>query len=288
MSASAPRSRVLIAGCGYVGSALAEELVQDGVEVYGLRRDPSKLPEGVRPVAADLTDASTLGALPERIDQLVYGVSAGGRTEEAYRGAYVDGLANLLTALEGRGVRRGVFISSTAVYGQDDGDWVDEASPTEPSSFTGHILLEGEARIAAAPFESLSLRLSGIYGPGRTWLIRRVHSGEAKVDPDRVRYGNRIHRDDCAGLLRNLLRAEALPGEVLVGVDDAPAPLAEVYRFVAERLGVDPPGEGPGGAGRGGNKRCSNAGLKATGYRLRMPSYREGYPAIIDEYIASL
>lgn len=286
--AMTPRS-VLIAGCGYVGSALAAELVRDGHRVYGLRRQVEKLPEGVRGVAADLTDRASLDAIPSDVEQLVYAASANGRTEQAYEDAYVRGLENVLDALSAAKLERAVFTSSTAVYGQDDGAWVDEASPTEPERFTGAALLRAERTLAEAVTTSSALRLSGIYGPGRTWLVRRVASGEVTVEPDdhegHPRYGNRIHLRDCAGALRHLLGLELL-SPVYVGVDDAPAPLRDVYAYVAELLGAPPPRAGEDvGSGRGGNKRCRNARLKASGYALRVPSYREGYPEIVAGYL---
>lgn len=280
--------RVLIAGCGYVGSRLAEELAREGHRVHGLRRDPSRLPEGVLPVAADLTDPSTLGELPRDVDRVVYAAGAGSRDPEAYEDAYVRGPRHLMEALEGAPVERFVLVTSTAVYGQDDGSWVDEESPTEPTSFSGEALLRGERVARDGPFPATVLRLSGIYGPGRTWLVRKVFSSEARVEPEDhegpPRYGNRIHRDDCAGAIAHLLALEEAD-PVYLGVDDAPDPLAEVYRYLAELLGVDPPPSGEVGRGRGGNKRCRNARLRRSGYRFRVPSYREGYPPIVRAFL---
>lgn len=282
--AGAAVKNVLVAGCGYVGSALAAELVARGHRVWGLRREPRGLPSGVIPIAADLADRASLDGLDEAIDHLVYAASPGARTEEAYETAYVRGLENVLSVLEGRArLERVLLTSSTAVYGQDDGGWVDERSETEPTSFSGRALLRGEAMLRGRSFRGVVLRLAGIYGPERTWLVRRVHRGEARIDPNVVRYGNRIHRDDCAGALAHLLELSD-PAPVYIGVDDDPAPLAEVYAFVADLLGVAPPPLGEPTEARGGNKRCSNALLRASGYTLRVPSYREGYPAIVHAY----
>lgn len=265
--------RVLIAGAGYVGSTLALRMASESHEVFALRRRPEPL-EGVTTIAADLT-APRL-ALPH-VDALVYLVGAGGRTSDAYKAAYVDGLRAVIAAAR---PGRLLFTSSTAVYGQKDGGWVDETSETTPSSPTARILLEGES-IARA--HGTVVRLSGIYGPGRVRLVSNVHTGRAEETPDAA-YGNRIHRDDCAGLLAHLLSVDAAP-EIVCGVDDAPVPLGEVRDFVAARLGVTrDPVTGDGSLG----KRISNARMRALGYTLAYPTYREGYPAIVDAYVASL
>lgn len=276
---------VLIAGCGYVGSAVAVELLATGHDVYGLRRRPEGLPEGVRPIAADLGDRATLGGLPWA-SHLLYCASAGASTELAYERAYVDGLSNVLASLAGAPLERVIFTSSTAVYGQDDGSFVDETSPTHPAHFSGKVLLEAERRLRAAPCATVALRLAGIYGPGRTRLVEMVHEG--KVGPAPGVFGNRIHRDDCAGAITHLLFSRS-PEDVYVGVDAAPAPLDDVHAFVATLLGVPFPPEGSE-SGRGperksANKRCRSARLSASGYELRVPSYREGYPAVVREYL---
>jgi nucleoside-diphosphate-sugar epimerase len=263
--------RVLIAGCGYVGSALGVELAQDGHTVYGLRRDPRGLPAGITPIAADLLGPLSL---PD-VDTIVYAASPSERSPAAYEDAYVRGLTNVMAALPDVRV---IFTSSTAVYAQDDGSWVDERSPAEGN----RVLLEAE-RIARSCRGGVVLRLAGIYGPGRTWLVRRVQSGEARSDP--TRYGNRIHVEDCAGALKHLLSIET-PLPIYLGVDHAPAPLDEVHSFVAELLGVSAPPIGSEES-RGGNKRCSNRALIASGYTFRVPSYREGYPAIVREHLAT-
>lgn len=280
---------VLIAGCGYVGSALAAELVGRGHRVWGLKRDPRTLPAGVIGVAADLASRASLDGLDDAIDHLVYAASPSERTQAAYETAYVHGLDNVLSALEARGAKleRVVLTSSTAVYAQDDGSVVDESAPTEPERFSGRALLTAESMLRDRSFRGIALRLAGIYGPERTWLVRRVHRGEARVDPNVVRYGNRIHRDDCAGALAHLLEVPD-PAPVYVGVDDDPAPLADVYAYVADLLGVAPPPFGEPTEARGGNKRCSNARLRASGYAMRVPSYREGYGPIVRSYLDSL
>src|SRR5262245_5856857 len=169
-------SRVLIAGCGDVGTALGLLLAADGHEVFGLRRRPEHLPEPIRPLRADLADPDTLRIVPPQIDLVAYTAAADTSDDDAYRRAYVEGVANLLGALAGSHtpVRRLLYTSSTAVYGQADGGWVDETSPTVPRTFSGRRVLKGERLVLASRVPAIVLRLAGIYGPGRTRLIERV------------------------------------------------------------------------------------------------------------------
>ena len=276
-------ARVLIAGCGDVGTALGLELGRDGHEVWGLRREPSGLPASVRPLAADLARPETLTGLPDAVDLVYYAAAADGFSESAYRVVYADGVRNLLQALAGRSVRRFVFVSSTGVYGQGGGEWVDEASPAEPAGFSGRCVLEGERAVLAGPFPGVVVRFGGIYGPGRTRLIEGVRRREPCVESP-PRYTNRIHRDDCAGVLRHLLELPS-PQSVYLGVDCDPAPDCEVRDWIAGLLGVVRPpriAEAEAGPQRG-NKRCRNERLLASGYRFRYPSYREGYRALLSE-----
>ena len=278
-------ARVLIAGCGYVGASLARRLADAGHEVIGLRRRPVPIP-GARVVALDLMRGADLGAIPDGIDRVVYAVSAGGGDEAAYRAAYVTGLANLASELGRRDERaiRLVFTSSTGVYGQSDGEWVDEASPTEPSHFSGRILLEGESLALASGVPAVVLRLGGIYGPERTRVIDSVRSGEAICRDGEPVWTNRIHRDDAAGAIAHLLFAEA-PPSIVVGVDHEPADQCEVFHWLADRLGVPPPqrGSGPTRDRRyeRSNKRCRNARLLGTGFRFAYPTFREGYESLL-------
>ena len=279
-------ARVLIAGCGYVGSALAARLAADGHDVWGMRRDPSRLPDGVRAIAADLSDPASLAGLPPTLDLVAYTGAADASTDDAYRAAYVDGPRNLLDALEGQGQRprRVLFTSSTAVYGQDDGEWVDETSPTEPSAFTGTRMLEGERVFLDGPFPATVLRLGGIYGPGRTMLIDKVRRGEAEC-PSGPSWTNRIHRDDAAGALRHVMRLDS-PDSLYLTVDREPSDLCDVYRWLARRLGAPEPAvraDAPVTRTRSrSNKRISSARLSASGYEFTYPSFREGYAEMID------
>jgi nucleoside-diphosphate-sugar epimerase len=273
-------TRALIAGAGYVGTALAERLVAQGDDVTVLRRSDTTPPAGARACRADLVAPGALRDVPET-DVAFYLVSADARTEDAYRAAYVTGVSNLVERLTRQAAppRLLLYVSSTAVYGQQHGEWVDETSPTEPLDFTGRLLLEGEAVVHDAPFPSGVLRLGGIYGPGRVSLIARVRSGAARSTG---RFTNRIQRDDAAGALAHLA-ALSEPPPCTIGVDSAPVPDAEVLAWLAERLDVPAPpaAEAPARGRSATNKRCSNARLLASGFRFRYPTYREGYEALL-------
>ncbi len=281
-------AKVLIIGCGYVGAALGEKLAAQGHHVWGMRRNPDNLPDSIKPLRADVHDKDLGDLLPEGLDFIFYTLSSGGGGEAGYRAAYADGPKNLLKAIDKKGEnpKRIFFTSSTAVYAQTDGGRVDEESPTLPTHYAGRILLEGERVLLESDYPATILRLSGIYGPGRTRLIDAVRSGRAEVQEGPPRFTNRIHRDDCAGVLAHLMKMDA-PDAIYVGVDDEPADRRKVLNWLAERLGVPQPREAAGGeppsARAATNKRCSNARLKSTGYRFLYPSYREGYAAMIEE-----
>lgn len=280
--------RVLIAGCGYVGSALGELLASEGHSVFGLRRDPVSLPDSITPVVADLSRTISSEALPQNLDRVFYTASAGGSDDAAYRAAYVDGPRNLLEALapQQTNVRRLLFTSSTGVYAQTNGEWVDETSPTKPESHTGRRLLEGEKVVTEGPIPATVVRLSGIYGPGRARSIRRAL--DTPVDDGPPNYTNRIHRDDCAGALRHLMLLPE-PAPLYLATDQEPTDRRTVSDWLSKRPGsplggplseASPAGDS---SRRRTNKRCSNARLLASGYEFRYPTFREGFAGLLDE-----
>ena len=237
-------ANVLIIGCGYVGSVLGAALAGEGHLVWGMRRNPENLPESIKPLGTDVHDKDLSDFLPKGLDFIFYTLSSGGGGEAGYRAAYADGPRNLIEALDKKGERpkRIFFTSSTAVYAQTDGCWVDEESLTQPTHYSGRILLEGERTLLESNHSATILRLAGIYGPGRTRLIDSVRAGRAESHTGPPRFTNRIHRDDCAGALAHLMQMDA-PDEIYIGVDDAPADRREVLNWLADRLGVPLPRE---------------------------------------------
>ena len=276
---------VVIAGCGDVGSRLASQLLAAGWEVHGLRRNVSRLPEGVIGIAGDLFKKDCPDTWPiGGVDYLVYCAAATDHDEAGYRKAYVEGLQHVLEWLGdyGQQPKQLLFVSSSSVYGQQNGEWVDETSPTQAVGYSGQVMLEAEQVAFNSGIPATAVRLTGIYGPGREWLLSQVRQGyRVAVEPPL--YGNRIHVDDAAGLLAFLLQHVEQGGsldKVYIGVDDAPAPLAEVVGWLREYLGVTEWAE-DASVRRAGSKQCSNARAKALGWTPTYPSYREGYAAIL-------
>lgn len=276
---------VVIAGCGDVGSRLASQLLAAGWEVHGLRRNVSRLPEGVIGIAGDLFKKDCPDTWPiGGVDYLVYCAAATDHDEAGYRKAYVEGLQHVLEWLDdyGQQPKQLVFVSSSSVYGQQNGEWVDETSTTQALGYSGQVMLEAEQVAFDSGIPATTVRLTGIYGPGREWLLSQVRQGyRVAVEPPL--YGNRIHVDDAAGLLAFLLQHVEQGGsldKVYIGVDDAPAPLAEVVGWLREYLGVTEWAE-DASVRRAGSKQCSNARAKALGWTPAYPSYREGYAAIL-------
>jgi len=268
---------VLIAGAGDVGTRVARRLVAQGKRVIALRRGEATADPAIRWIRGDLTRPDTLSGLPT-VDTVVFAPTPDARDEPAYRAVFLDGLRHLIDALPVP-PRRTLFVSSTAVYGEHAGEWVDETTPTDPPGFNGRVLVETEDWLASRDIGGVSLRLAGLYGPGRTQLLDRLREGKVSVPRGRGVFANRIHVDDAAAAIAHVLSLDA-PEKLYVGVDDTPLPVDELYDYLAGLLGAAPPPDGPPAAGIG-NKRMSNERLRATGFQCRWPDARMGYAALI-------
>ncbi|RJT78108.1 SDR family oxidoreductase [Arthrobacter cheniae] len=271
---------VLIAGCGDLGTEVGLRLAARGERVIGWRRSPGRIPEGIEGRAADLTQP--LPPIPQDTDVVVIATAAGDRSEAAYRSAYVDATRNVLDALERDGVtpRRILFVSSTAVYGDADGGWVTEQTPAESAAPTARLIREAEEVLLGRTDRGTVLRLSGIYGPGRTRLIDQVTGGSA-VLPSEPQWTNRIHRDDAAAAIVHLVLDVHAPAPIYLGSDELPVDLGEVLQFLAAELDLPEPPRGVTSSSRGGARRVDSGLLRSTGFAFSYPTYREGYRAVL-------
>jgi nucleoside-diphosphate-sugar epimerase len=274
--------RVLLAGCGDVGLRVARRLRAQGHEVFALRRRlPEANGEGIHWLAGDLTLPTTMGGLPAGITRLVYLPAPDARNRATYEAVFLGGLRATLGALDRTRLRRVLFVSSSAVYGDQAGGWVDEDTPARPPGFNGRVLLEAERWLAHQAVPSTVVRLAGLYGPGRLQLVDRLRAGKVAAPRGQVHWANRIHVDDAAAAIAHLL---LLPdaGELYLGVDDTPLPLDVLYDHLAALTGAPRPPDGPPPE-RVGSKRLGNARLHASGWKPRWPDARLGYAALLRE-----
>ena len=274
---------VVIAGCGDLGTEAGLRFSALGHRVIGLRRSADKLPPGIEGQSIDLS--ADVPTLPADTTIVVIAVAPDERNADAYRAVYVDSVSRVVTAIhrDCAAPPRVLFVSSTAVYGVDDGSWIDELSPTNPSSATAITLREAEESLREQVPEAIILRLGGIYGPGRTREIDRVRDGLASIPPGK-RFTNRIHRDDAAAAIVHLTTMQTQSEAVYVGVDDCPVEYSEVIEFLARRLDVHVPANSSA-SGQSMNisgKRCHNTRLRQSGFDFSYPTYREGYAAVLE------
>lgn len=289
---------ILIAGCGYLGKAAAVRLRRDGHRVIGLTRSAASAEalaaEGIEARAGDIADAAFVQSLPEA-EAIVHCAASGrGGRAEQYRQVYVEGVRNFLAARPGA---RLVFTSSSSVYAQIDGSWVTEESPAVPDRETGRLLREAEALALAAG--GTVLRLAGIYGPGRSVLLKNFLLGEAQIDvrteapatPD-GRWINQIHRDDAAAAVAWAVGGGA--AGVFNVADHTPMTQRTVYAELARRFQRPLPPAGPPALDRKRgwtHKRVSSRKLTAAGWNPRFPSWFDALdhdPLLVPSVLAQL
>ena len=276
--------RVVLAGCGFLGEVAAGLFFKNGWEVLGLcATEGTAARLASLPFPVRVADISKLLAAPKgwsQPDLLIHCASSGGGDAEDYRAVYRDGLQNLIAAFA---PKRVIFTGSTSVYDQQNGEVVDENSPTEPLRETARVLLEAEA-VALRP-GGIVARLGGIYGPGRSMFLRKFAEGSAVVEAGGERFINLIHREDAACALLRLADPQ-VPAGVYNVCDSHPPTQRELYGWISEFLGKPMPPDGPIDPYRKrglNNKRVSNQKLRATGWAPEFPSFREALPSLVRE-----
>ena len=274
--------QIVIAGCGFLGEAAAGFFLEAGWRVLGLcatEESAARLADRPFPVAVvDISKPIRVPAGWESPDVVVHCASSGRGGADAYRAVYRDGLEYLRDAFS---PRRLIFTGSTSVYSQVDGGWVTEDSPAEPDRETGRILLEAEK--IALDAGGVVARLAGIYGPGRSVLLKKFLDGSALLEAGGNRWINQIHRDDGALALLRLAQHEAAAGIYNV-CDDTPTTQREIYGWIADHLNRPLPPEGPADLNRKRgwtSKRISNARLRSIGWSPRYPGYRDALGELV-------
>jgi nucleoside-diphosphate-sugar epimerase len=277
--------KVIIAGCGWLGRALGAELLRGGHRIVGVRRDPAaaqRLREsGIEPLCADLATAAGIEHLPQDAEAVVCCQSSAARSAAAYRAAYLEVTGNLIEFASRRGARRLVFTGSTGVFGQTDGGRVDELSPVLPTSPTAEILVETEQRLLQAARDGVPcsvVRLSGLYGPERFGVVQRVREGRLALGAGDETWMNWCHLQDAARTVASVL-TRGRPGAVYHASDAHPARRGDVVRWIAERLGIEPPREAAeetANASRTHRRVSAERTRSELDLVLAFPSFREG------------
>ena len=275
-------AKVLMIGCGDLGTAIAVRLFNSGHMLTGVRKGSQALPHGMQTIQADVTLPNTLSPLESlNPNIIIYCVSAGGSTDAQYHAAYVQGLKNVLTTQsKNKALQHVFFVSSTRVYGQITDQLLDENTPANPADFGGERLLEAENVLNALSCNTTKLRLSGIYGTGRLYLVNMAK--ELNKWPQNNHYSNRIHRDDAAAFIAFLVDKVAnnqIVEDCYIVTDDLPTQQYEVLTWLANQLKIDTSNiKAPS---THGGKRLSNKRLRDTGFALQYPNYQAGYSEIL-------
>lgn len=288
---------VLFAGFGDLGRAAGRLLADAGLRVLALKRTPLDPPlPGIDCACIDLAAPFTLPpAVAVQPDAVVIAVSPQAHDPQGYEATYVGAVRHTLAAVRATGARPAcvLFVSSTGVYPAAGDRWITEDTPARPESWSGEILLKAEQYAFDSGWPATTLRLGGIYGPGRYMLVRKAKAIREGREPWPVpAWTNRIHRDDAARMIAFLV-GRALDGTALdrvyCGVDNAPSLNIDVLRFILREL------DGSSGIDLdevatpdipGGGKRIGNARIRALGFEFCYPDFRSGYRDVLAHWQA--
>ena len=273
--------KTLLIGCGYVGLPLALRLKEAGHEisawVHSAESGAALAPHQFhRVICGDVAEPRLWDTVTENYHLVIHCASSGGGSEADYEQVFLKGVLMLNTR---QPRSRRLFVSSTSVYRQQEGEVVTEKSDADPDVSTGRVLRVAEKVAMGA--DATVVRSSGIYGPKRGVLFERFRRGEAVIEGDGQRWINQIHQRDLVSALIHLIGAGA-PGEIYNATDDMPVTYKNYYAWCAKFLSQPMPPHGPVNTERKRgltNKRVSNAKLKATGWSPIYPSFKEGLTA---------
>ena len=275
---------ILSIGYGDIAQRAAKLLLAAGHSVTGLCRHPeNKLTvDGIELIAADAGNEQDLKSVlyGQEFGAIIVTLTPSSYDLEGYRNGYVVPCRHLQHLINGLDYSPYViYLGSTGVYGQQNGEWVDEDSVIAPSSDSGKMLQQAESLINDLPVSSTVVRCSGIYGPGRDFMLRQLREGKVTL---RESWSNRIHQDDVARFIAFLIEFPEKRAACYLLSDDAPTMQYEVYQWLAHQLGVEVSSTVEPGPGPRGSKRCNNAHVRGTGFVLQYPDYRSGYAAMLE------
>ena len=279
---------VLWIGAGDLAQRCANGWLERGWQVTVMSRSPWTLTHpNLQHLCGDYASGAGLDALSDlRADFVVFTPLPTRRDVQGYQQGYADSVSRLAETGVLERCRRFLYVSSTRVFAESEGGWVDEAAPLSVTDPLAEAIQLGEQRALSASCTTI-IRPSGIYGSWPGMLVERVRDGVATAD--QARFSNRIHRDDLARCVRFLLDQDAskrpLPKKIIAS-DSEPTPLAEVERWLAERLGAEL-GQPEASKIARANRRCDNRLLRSLGFEFLYPSFREGYTALLEKHVGT-
>lgn len=236
--------RIVVLGCGYVGTAFALQAQAHGHAVVGVVRSVESRDRlralGVTALACDL-QADDWSALPVVVDVVVYAASTGGAGADAYAQTYDAGVRRALAWTRTVGAGHFIFTSSTGVYRQDDGALVNEASPVGGTTTADAILAGERAVLSSGLARATVLRFGGLYGPGRHYLLDQLRRGENVIGGRVDHFVNYLHREDAAGAILATVEGAAPGARVYNVTDGQPVTKAELAVWLSSQLGLPAP-----------------------------------------------
>ena len=270
--------KTLLIGCGYIGLPLALHFIAEGHQVTGwVHSEASAAALAGHPfrrvIVGSVGNSFVWDEVEEDYDLAFFCASSGRGGEAAYVEVFLRGV-NLMNSHLAKAKR--LFISSTSVYGQTQGEIVTEELPCLPTSITSKTLAMAEKSVIESP--GIVVRSSGIYGPGRGALWEKFKRGEAMIEGDGLRWINQIHQRDLVAAMVHLANV-GTPGEIYNASDDTPVTYLDFYKWCSAFLDKPMPPFGPVNTERKRgltNKRVSNVKLRGTGWSPIYPSFREG------------
>lgn len=275
--------RVGIIGFGRLGHLLAPLLQALGAQVHGFRRSPENIKANAV-TGHKLNVDEPIASLPE-MDYWVVSLSPDGRSSALYQKRYFLGLQHILQALQGHNFQQFMWVSSSSVYGQHQGETINEHSETKPKTVTGQVLLQAEQLLQTLADKACIVRFSGIYNSRKSRILQQLQQAEVSAHfTDYIT--NRIHEHDAARVLAHLLEAHSCGKNlenVYLASDNCPVNYSEYLAYLTGQTGWELNANLPAKETGVGSKRCDNSRLKATGFSFAFPSFKEGLAPLINQ-----
>jgi len=275
--------QVLLVSAGDVAIEAGLRFARAGDQVTGWRRNSAKLPTSFTGQDVDLLQPASWPQINPETEVVVFTPVPAARTVEAYTRSYLEVAKELVSRLKVQApqLKRFIYVSSSAVSGGGEGEWIDESTEVAPNRPTSQVLADTERALLDSGLPVTILRASGIYGPGRNHLINQVRDASARM-PLESHWTNRIHRDDLAQAIVHSAALDETGTQIYMVTDNEPAQIGEIYTFLAQQLSLPvPPQATEPAVRRAANRRIRNDKLLATEFTLQFPGFREGYTSVL-------